>query len=130
MGRDLTLDSTTVNVTWSNQYRRIGSSKIMNGRSSLDESTPLLVGGIHPILHHHHHHRDDHERGAAWRFFLDTKHTPGTDSPNPLVRCPATVWNVAKVTLLSCMYILLAAPCLLSHAPMIAPGVSMLTYIA
>ncbi|KAM7207475.1 Sodium/calcium exchanger domain containing protein [Naviculisporaceae sp. PSN 640] len=99
MGRDLTLDSTTVNVTWSNQYRRIGSSKIMNGRSTMDsESTPLLVGGTHPIRLNH---DDLHARGPAWRFFLDTKHTPGTDSPNPLVKWPARVWNVTKVTLLS-----------------------------
>ncbi|KAK4219956.1 hypothetical protein QBC37DRAFT_74859 [Rhypophila decipiens] len=93
MGEDLTLDS-TVNVAWKNQYRRVASHKIMNGRTTQGgETTPLL--GPSPIVH------PSHERGPVWRFFLDTKNTPGTDSPNPLTKWPARVWNVTKVTLLS-----------------------------
>jgi len=100
MGRDLTHES-TVNLNLYSQYRRIGSSKIMNGRPALDESTPLL--GTNTI-------HEEHERGPVWRFFLDAKGTPGTDSPNILVKWPAYLWNVAKVTLLSCTYIECAGP--------------------
>ncbi|KAK3316130.1 Sodium/calcium exchanger protein-domain-containing protein [Apodospora peruviana] len=81
-----------VNVNWTRQYRALGNSKILNGSPIMDivnEDTPLLGGT--PV----------HQRGPVWRFFLDGTDTPGTDSPNPFVKFPARVWNVAKVTLLS-----------------------------
>lgn len=102
MVRDLTHES-TVNVNQYREYRRTGSTKIgMNGnsRTSMDESTPLLDPTIH----------EETGRGPVWRFFLDAKGTPGTDSPNLFVKCPAYLWNVGKVTLLSCTYIECAGP--------------------
>lgn len=62
------------------------------------EATPLLA------------HRDiddvDQDEGESFwgAVFFDRKRTPGTDSHSPLVWIPATVWNVSKVTLLSCTY--------------------------
>lgn len=103
MVRDLTHES-TVSVSLNSQYRRTGSTKIfggMNGRTSVDESTPLLD----PTVIH-----EETSRGPVWRFFLDAKSTPGTDSPNLFVKWPAYLWNVAKVTLLSCTYLECAVP--------------------
>jgi Ca2+:H+ antiporter len=54
------------------------------------EYTPLLSGD-----------QANGRRDAAYHFFLDTKFTPGADSPNPFVKWPAHVWHVTKITLLS-----------------------------
>lgn len=35
------------------------------------------------------------------RFFFNSRSTPGTESPNRLVRYSASTWHVTKVTLLS-----------------------------
>ncbi|KAL7784953.1 Ca2+ transporter [Trichoderma ceciliae] len=41
------------------------------------------------------------ERSTAFKFFFDTKHTPGNDSENLIVRSLAYTWHVTKVTMLS-----------------------------
>lgn len=68
-----------------------------NGYTTMDsERRPLLGNG---------HSTTESDSDFSWRdFFLDTKRTPGTNDPNPLVKYPTRVWNVTKVTLLSCMY--------------------------
>jgi Ca2+:H+ antiporter len=38
---------------------------------------------------------------ATRDFFLNSKYTPGTESPKPWVKYPAHVWHVTKATLLS-----------------------------
>lgn len=39
---------------------------------------------------------------SAWKqFFLSRRTTPGTESPNPLVRYSASTWHITKVTILS-----------------------------
>jgi len=43
-----------------------------------------------------------HAEPGFWRHLLvNTQSSPGTNSPNPFVRWPARVWNVAKITLFS-----------------------------
>lgn len=45
--------------------------------------------------------RDTKGHNPTWEFFLNSKHTPGCDSPKPWVKYPAYVWHTAKATLLS-----------------------------
>ncbi|KAK3692633.1 Sodium/calcium exchanger protein-domain-containing protein [Podospora appendiculata] len=104
MGSGLTPSSTTVQVNFRDELRRIGSltyQKTMdytttgrpNGHAA-SESSPLLGadGSALPASPAH---------GHVWHFFLDPTTTPGIDNHNPFVKFPARVWNVAKITLLS-----------------------------
>ncbi|KAI5865935.1 Calcium/proton exchanger [Durotheca rogersii] len=65
------------------------------------ERTALLGNGRVPTngsadrIHQH------FQRGGAWQFFFNSRHTPGTDHPKPVVKYPANVWHVTKATLLS-----------------------------
>jgi len=105
MGNRLT---TAVNVSVRKTFRRVATGKPPNGavngngnghtHYTMDEETPLLAGEREPT----------HDDGGAfwWALFFNNKSTPGTGHPNPLVRWPAQIWNVAKVTLLSCTYAL------------------------
>lgn len=78
----------TANGSFSNPYSPLGN---MNG-----ESEPLLGGHGSSILH---------PEPGFWRHLLvNTRSSPGTDNPNPFIRYPAHVWNVTKVTLLSCTF--------------------------
>lgn len=85
--------------TWTNPAH----SDQMNGAMNSTENTPLLG---HPFA--------SEDRRGFWRkLLLDRRHTPGTDDPNPLVKWPARVFNVAKAALLSSRlppYPLLLAP--------------------
>lgn len=103
MGNRLT---SAVNVAVRKTFRRAATGKAQpapngnghygqNGLTPMDENAPLLPRA----------HVAQAEGDSYWRAFLfDRKRTPGTDSHNPLVWIPALVWNVFKVTLLSCMY--------------------------
>ncbi|KAK4111294.1 Calcium/proton exchanger [Canariomyces notabilis] len=54
---------------------------------------------VRPLLGHR---ISSHHSSGFWRhLLLNPRSSPGTDSPNPLVRWPAYLWNVTKVTLLS-----------------------------
>ena len=104
------LSDRAVNVAVRKTFRRTATGKKQSGangyqpainghraRSQMDEDTPLL-GGTPPA-------EPDHDERPFWRsFFLNKRYTPGTDSPNPLVRWSALTWNTFKVTLLSCTY--------------------------
>lgn len=63
----------------------------MNGTMSASEHSPLLG---HPST-------SADRRGFWRRLLLDRTHTPGTDSPNPLIKWPANVFNVTKAALMS-----------------------------
>ena len=73
-----------------------------NGYTTMDsERRPLLANGTGNGGRW----TTESDSDFSWRdFFLDTTKTPGTNHPNPLVKYPTRVWNVTKVTLLSCMY--------------------------
>lgn len=63
-------------------------------QSQLDEHTPLIpTSNANGAAHNGHRFWHD--------VFLDTKKTPGLDSPNPFVRWPVHVFNVFKIVLLS-----------------------------
>ena len=67
-----------------------------------NERTPLINGESSSTLHAEHPHSNSaRSSGGASAFFLNSKHTPGTDSPNILVRWSSYTWHIAKVTLLS-----------------------------
>lgn len=74
----------------------------MSNKQSSNERTPLLNGeGASSNGTPNHIQSSSNERSAAFRFFFDSKHTPGTHSENIAVRTLAYSWHVAKVTLLS-----------------------------
>ncbi|KAM0521157.1 hypothetical protein ACHAPE_002630 [Trichoderma viride] len=76
----------------------------MSNKQSSSERTPLLNGegaSSNGNPNHSHIQSSSNERSAAFRFFFDSKHTPGTHSENIAVRTLAYSWHVAKVTLLS-----------------------------
>jgi Ca2+:H+ antiporter len=76
----------------------------MSNKQSSSERTPLLNGegaSSNGTPNHSHIQSSSNERSAAFRFFFDSKHTPGTHSENIAVRTLAYSWHVAKVTLLS-----------------------------
>ena len=90
----------------SKAFRREGSLPIkrhtvaVNGRTSMDERRPLLGNGNGNGIG-----LGGSETSGTWSdVFLNPRSTPGTASPNPFVKYPARVWNVTKVTLLSCTY--------------------------
>lgn len=75
-------------------------SETMPNRSSDDypsERTALLNGNINDWGNGHSGSGSSH-----WKnFFLNRRTTPGTESPNPLVRYSASTWHITKVTLMS-----------------------------
>lgn len=76
----------------------------MSYKPNNNERTPLLNGlnGESSNGNQNHILGDVHrERSAAFQFFFDSKHTPGNDSDNFVVRSLAYTWHVTKVTLLS-----------------------------
>lgn len=76
----------------------------MSYKPNNNERTPLLNGlnGESSNGNQNHILGDVHrERSAAFQFFFDSKHTPGNDSNNFVVRSLAYTWHVTKVTLLS-----------------------------
>ncbi|RFU75340.1 ca2+:h+ antiporter [Trichoderma arundinaceum] len=71
-----------------------------------NERTPLIANGESAASNgngnHNHIASGSHrERSTAFKFFFDTKHTPGNDSENFFVRSLAYSWHIAKVTMLS-----------------------------
>ena len=59
------------------------------------ETTALLANGRG-------RERSHTEAPEGWKhFFFNSRSTPGTESPNRLVRYSASTWHVTKVTLLS-----------------------------
>jgi Ca2+:H+ antiporter len=61
------------------------------------ETTSLLANG-----HHHGRWPNGSANSSGWKhFFLNRRSTPGTESPNPLVRYTASTWHITKVTLMS-----------------------------
>ncbi|KAL7960069.1 Ca2+ transporter [Trichoderma compactum] len=87
------------NLNWTRRIRRTMSYKPNN-----NERTPLLNGlnGESSNGNQNHILGDvRRERSAAFQFFFDSKHTPGNDSNNFVVRSLAYTWHVTKVTLLS-----------------------------
>ncbi|EHK23912.1 Ca2+ transporter [Trichoderma virens Gv29-8] len=75
----------------------------MSNKPNNNERTPLLNGLNGESSNGNHNHILDRgrERSAAFQFFFDSKHTPGNDSDNFVVRSLAYTWHVTKVTLLS-----------------------------
>ena len=70
-----------------------------------DETTPLINGEAAPAHDsqsngHIHLHRGSN----TIRFLFNSKHTPGVESGNVVVRSLAYVWHITKVTLLSSMF--------------------------
>ncbi|KEZ40336.1 hypothetical protein SAPIO_CDS8178 [Scedosporium apiospermum] len=59
------------------------------------ETTGLLNG-------HHNEWPNGHSPSGGWKhFFFNRRSTPGTESPNRLVRYSASTWHITKVTLMS-----------------------------
>ncbi|KAL7951882.1 Ca2+ transporter [Trichoderma barbatum] len=75
----------------------------MSNKPNNNERTPLLNGESASSNGNHNHIVGEHrsERSAAFQFFFDSKHTPGNDSDNFVVRSLAYTWHITKVTLLS-----------------------------
>lgn len=72
-----------------------------NGYTTMNERQPLLNGNANGGRW-----TTQTDSGFSWRdFFLDNKKTPGTEDSNIFIKYPTRVWNVTKVTLLSCMYL-------------------------
>ncbi|KAM0251519.1 hypothetical protein ACHAQJ_008141 [Trichoderma viride] len=71
--------------------------------ATASESTPLLNGESASSNGNQNHilSSSHNERSTAFRFFFDSKHTPGTRSENITVRSLAYIWHVTKVTILS-----------------------------
>ncbi|KAH6605649.1 Ca2+ transporter, partial [Trichoderma cornu-damae] len=71
--------------------------------AAANERTPLINGESASSNGTHNHIVGGHrpQRSTAFRFFFDSKHTPGNDSDNFVVRSLAYTWHVAKVTMLS-----------------------------
>jgi Ca2+:H+ antiporter len=71
--------------------------------TNASESTPLLNGESASSNGNQNHIQSDsqHGRSDAFKFFLDSKHTPGIHSENIAVRSLAYTWHVTKVTMLS-----------------------------
>lgn len=74
----------------------------------LDETAPLLNGEAsshRDSLSHVHTNGNGHihvrHGTGALMFLLDSKHTPGLDNENIIVRSLAYIWHIIKVTLLS-----------------------------
>ena len=117
------LTRSTVNTKTREELRRTesGNSKTPNqangnGNTSTFASLDDMDGERRPLLGHHHVASTLHAEPGFWRHLLiNNQSSPGTNDPNPFVRWPARVWNVTKVTLLSCTYSLFAldlrAPC-------------------
>jgi Ca2+:H+ antiporter len=111
------LTSPAVNLKTRDQLRRIETGKLNNpangtvngnGNSSAHfTSLNGMNGEQQPLLGGHHISSTLHTEPGFWRHLLiNNESTPGTNSPNPFVRWPALVWNVTKVTLLSCTYLI------------------------
>lgn len=78
----------------------------MSNKQSSSERTPLLNGeGASSNGTQNHIQSSNNERSAAFQFFFDSKHTPGTRSGNLAVRSLAYSWHVAKVSLLSSKFL-------------------------
>lgn len=101
----------TVNTKTREELRRAetGSSKTSNqangnGSSSAFANHDDMDGERRPLLGHHVA-STLHAEPGFWRHLLiSNQSSPGINDPNPFVRWPARVWNVTKVTLLSCTY--------------------------
>ncbi len=137
MGNNLTVSA--VSVTVRKTFRRIATGKLQpnghahggtNGHSIGQHNGNINGAGMEnpelaPLLGG----ASSSERGyrsLSWDLLLNSKETPGTDSPNLFVKYPALVWHVIKVTLLSCKYLSLRAHG--EAAPTSAP--TLLTYPA
>jgi Ca2+:H+ antiporter len=109
------LTHSTVNTKTREELRRAesGNSKAPNqsngnGSTSAFASLDDMDGERRPLLGHHAT-STLHAEPGFWRHLLiHNQSSPGTNDPNPFVRWPARVWNVTKITLLSCTYFLFA----------------------
>jgi Ca2+:H+ antiporter len=107
------LTHSTVNLKTREELRReSGNSKTPNqpngNGTSAFASLDDMDGERRPLLGHHAT-SNLHAEPGFWRHLLiHNQSSPGTNDPNPFVRWPARVWNVTKITLLSCTYFHLA----------------------
>ncbi|KAI1848806.1 hypothetical protein JX266_005234 [Neoarthrinium moseri] len=88
------MDRNAVGPSFHERVRRtfsVGASK-NHQNGGAHEATPLLAGDSLGGRHEH---------SETYDFFLNSHYTPGADSSKPWVRIPATVWHIAKATLLS-----------------------------
>ncbi|KAK2035860.1 calcium/proton exchanger [Colletotrichum somersetense] len=86
------MSDNSVNQHFRGQVRSWGTTNKPNG--NVNENSPLLGN--------HGSHVANGDRGnKTFKFFFNSMHTPGTDSPNIAVRCSSQAWHVTKVTLLS-----------------------------
>ncbi|KAK4185544.1 putative vacuolar calcium ion transporter [Podospora australis] len=101
MGKSLAeyLSYLTVHIKNRDTLRRVVTGKIpesptTNGTMPHDEESPLLG--------HRNSHIHSSEDPSFWRHLLFNRQTsPGIKNHNPLIRIPAQIWNVTKITLLS-----------------------------
>lgn len=100
----------TVHTRTREELRRVetGNSKIANqstangnGSTNTFASPDDMGDERRPLLGR----STSHAEPGFWRHLLiNNQSSPGINSPNPFIRWPARVWNVTKVTLLSCTY--------------------------
>lgn len=105
---DNCLTRLAVNIKARDHLRRVGTCKTIasangdaNGTANGHAAWPdIMDGEQEPLLGAR---ASLPPEAGFWRhLLLNRTSSPGTDSPNPFVRLPALVWNVTKVTLLSC----------------------------
>lgn len=75
-----------------------------------NERTPL-INGESASSNGNHHHLIHQDHSKAYQFFFDSKHTPGNDSENVVVRSLAYTWHITKVTMLSSKFSMARASC-------------------
>lgn len=89
----------TANVSFHEQVRRTLSATNGNSssRNDMGDDMPGLVVETSPLL------GQERRRNALYHVLLDRKHTPGMESPRPVVKWSACGWHNAKITILSSM---------------------------
>ncbi|KAK4172192.1 putative vacuolar calcium ion transporter [Triangularia setosa] len=99
MGKGLInyLSSLTVHVQTRQILRRVTTGKVPH-----EAASPIMDDEESPLLGHGHRISNGGSEPNFWKhLLLDRTSSPGTKSPNPLVRLPAHFFNVFKITLLS-----------------------------
>ncbi|KAK0742515.1 Sodium/calcium exchanger protein-domain-containing protein [Apiosordaria backusii] len=100
MGKSLSnyLSSFAVHVQTRQILRRVATGKLPHEDGI---ASPVMDDEESPLLGHGHRLANGSEPNFWKHLLFNRTSSPGTKSSNPLVRVPAHVWNVFKITLLS-----------------------------
>lgn len=94
------------NVTFREQLKAMRPSLLKPGASTPNGTDgtdgPSGIGEQTPLIGHPNGDGSPRNPRGFWgQVFLDSRKTPGVNSPNPFIKWPAHVFNIIKVTLLS-----------------------------